>query len=60
MSKESVNQVPLVAVNTTFDVSGHTARCIAIKRDGVQIEVPGVAQPIMIDFSIIEQAVFGK
>ena len=60
MSKDSNAQVPLVGVGTTFDVSGHTAKCVAIKREGVQITLPGVPHPMMVDFDKIEQAVFGK
>ena len=60
MSKEENYQVPLVCVGTTFDVSGHTAKCVAIKREGVQITLPSVPHPMMVDFAAIEQAVFGK
>ena len=57
MSKESSSQAPIVGVGTTFDVSGHTATCIAIKREGVEITIPGVDKPVIVDFSAIEQAV---
>ena len=53
-------QEPIVCVGTTFDVSGHKATVIAITKDGVQVKMPDVYQPMMVDFDKIEEAVFGK
>ena len=60
MSKDKEIQVPIVGVGTTFDVSGHQAKCVAIKREGVEIAMPDVPHPVLVDFDKIEQAVFGK
>jgi hypothetical protein len=58
---ENPSSYLLVGVGTTFDVSGHTAKVVAIKRDGVQVTIPNVAAPMMmVDFDQIELAIFGK
>ena len=60
MSKEIHSEQPIVGIGTTFDVSGHKAKVVAITKEGVQVTIPDVHHPMMVDFEQIELAVFGK
>jgi Flp pilus assembly protein CpaB len=60
MSKEKESQVPIVGIGTTFDVSGHQAKCVAITKNGIKIVLPDSTDSLTVEFKQIEQAVFGN
>ena len=63
MSKEIHSEKPIVGIGTTFDVSGHKAKVVAITKEGIQVTIPNVtndSHPMIVDFKEIEKAVFGK